>query len=333
VDDREEEAVREEAAFGAEEGVVGEEAEAEAGGADMKIAVASGKGGTGKTTVAVGLALSLAEAGGGAGEAPPPLLLDCDVEAPDAHLFLRPTVKRSVEAVLSVPRILPERCILCGDCVEACQFNALAVLGEEVHIFAELCHACGSCGLVCPTKAIVETPRRVGVLEEGRTDTLRFGRGVLDVGEAMPVPVIRQLKEWLQPARGQVLVLDTPPGTSCPMVETVADADFVLLVTEPTPCGLHDLELAVEVARELNLPAGVVVNRDGIGDAGVDDFCRREELPVLLRIPFRRDIAEGIARGRGLLEIAPEYGEIFREMATRIRHLIPVARSEERRPA
>lgn len=281
----------------------------------MKIAVASGKGGTGKTTVAVGLSLSLAEDSS-------PLFLDCDVEAPDAHLFLHPTIQEEAPASIPVPQIDESRCTLCGDCAEVCSFNALALLGDQVLVFPELCHGCGSCTLICPTGAITEVPRTIGTLEAGSVDGFRFARGVLNVGEAMPVPVIRQLKKWATPEPGQITVADTPPGTSCPMVETVLGSDFVLLVTEPTPFGLHDLELAVEVVRELGLPVGVVINRDGIGDDSVADFCASEGLPILLRIPFDRGTAEGIARGRTLIDIHPEYREALMRMTRRITELV-----------
>jgi MinD superfamily P-loop ATPase len=187
-----------------------------------------------------------------------------------------------------------------------CRFNALAVLGEEVLLFPELCHGCGSCALVCVARAIEEVPREIGFLESGHADGARFAHGYLNVGEAMGVPVIRQLKGWGESLEEHRTILDAPPGTSCPMVETVMGADYVILVTEPTPFGLHDLRLAVEVVRELGLPMGVIINRDGIGDGAVEEFCVSEELPVLLKIPFDRDIAEGMARGRTLLEIRPE---------------------------
>jgi len=285
----------------------------------MRIAVASGKGGTGKTSLAVSLALALREDGGPwADPGPPPLFLDCDVEAPDAHLFLHPEMDSSKDVALQVPVLDRDRCTLSGQCVDVCQYNALAILGGEVRIFPELCHGCGSCTLICPEEAIDEVPRVLGRLEAGWSGGIRFARGILNVGEAMAVPVIHDLKDWATPEAGQVTILDAPPGTSCPMVETVAGSDFVLLVTEPTPCGLHDLELAVEAIRVLGIPMGVVINRDGIGDQGVDSFCTAEGLPVLMRVPFHREIAEEIARGGTLLGIRPEYGELLRHLVKQL---------------
>lgn len=285
----------------------------------MRIAVASGKGGTGKTTVAVSLALSLAgDDPTGRNPLGPPLLVDCDVEAPDAQVFLQPTLERTAKASLLVPVVDDDRCTACGQCADVCAFNALAVLGRGVLVLPELCHGCGSCRLVCPENAIRETPRVVGRLESGSAGTVRFARGLLNVGEAMPVPTIRQLKAWAVPEPGRVTIIDAPPGTSCPVVEAIRDSDFVLLVTEPTPFGLHDLELAVDVLDELGLPAGIVINRDGIGDGEVEAFCRARNLPILLRIPFERAIAEGIAQGHTLLDVRPEYGDMLRDLANRI---------------
>jgi MinD superfamily P-loop ATPase len=286
----------------------------------MRIAVASGKGGTGKTTVAVSLALSIkraVDAGGGRGR--PPLFLDCDVEAPNAHLFLNPDLDEEMPATVPVPSIDTSTCTKCGDCAEVCRFNALAVLGEDVLLFPELCHGCGSCMHACTVKAITEIPKQVGCLEEGEADGIRFAHGKLNVGEAMAVPVIRQLKKWEENVPGQLTILDAPPGTSCPMVETVMGSDYVILVTEPTPFGLHDLALAVQVVRELGLPMGIVINRDGIGDLRLEDFCASENLPILLRIPFDRGIAQGIAQGKTLLEVRPEYEFQFREIVEHIR--------------
>jgi len=281
----------------------------------MKIAVASGKGGTGKTTIATSLVLSLANV------TPAPLFLDCDVEAPNAHLFLRPTFERRQEVGILIPRVDESKCTYCGKCAQVCQYHAIAVLGKKTLVFAQLCHGCGSCTLVCPERAISEVPDVMGVLEAGPARAgITFARGLLNIGEPMAVPVIRQLKKWIAPEPNQIVILDAPPGTSCPVVESVRGADFLLLVTEPTPFGLHDLRLAAQIARELKIPAGVVVNRDGIGDARVDAFCAAERLPILLRVPFDRALAEGIARGQTLVDIRPEYGARFRQIVAQIAH-------------
>jgi MinD superfamily P-loop ATPase len=285
----------------------------------MRIAVASGKGGTGKTTVATSLALSLASDS----TRPPPLFLDCDVEAPNAHLFLRPTFERRQEVGILIPRVDESKCTHCGKCAEVCQYHAIAVLGKKVLVFPQLCHGCGSCALICPEHAISEVPDVMGVLESGTARAnIPFARGVMNIGEPMAVPVIRQLKKWIAPQPNQIVIMDAPPGTSCPVVESVRGADFLLLVTEPTPFGLHDLRLAAQIARELNIPAGVVINRDGIGDAGVEDFCAAERLPILMRIPFDRAIAEGIAQGQTLVDMRPECLSSFQSLFNQVRILV-----------
>jgi len=291
----------------------------------MRIAVASGKGGTGKTTVATSLALSLQTSEVSTGlpksslASDPPLFLDCDVEAPNAHLFLKPTFERCQEVGLLIPRVDEAKCTHSGKCAEVCQYHAIAVLGKKVLVFPQLCHGCGSCTLICPEHAISEVSDVMGVLESGTADSgIHFARGVMNVGEPMATPIIRQLKKWAAPRPDQIVILDASPGTSCPVVESVRGADFLLLVTEPTPFGLHDLKLAVQVGHELNLPMGVVVNRDGIGDGGVDEFCAAEGLPILMRIPFDRAVAEGIAQGQALVEIRPEYLTLFQKMFLQI---------------
>ena len=285
----------------------------------MRITVASGKGGTGKTTVATSLALSLASNAVGL----PPLFLDCDVEAPNAHLFLKPIFKNRKDVSLLIPNIDESKCTSCGKCAEVCEYHAIAVLGEKVMVFSQLCHGCGSCTLVCPTKAIYEVPDVMGVLASGSTPSgINFAHGILNVGEPMAVPVIQQLKKWGTPQPGQVVIVDAPPGTSCPVVESVRNADFLLLVTEPTPFGLHDLKLAAQVANELKIPVGVIINRDGIGNAGVEDFCAAEGLPILMRIPYDRAIAEGTAQGQTLIEIYPEYILLFQQLLANMSRIV-----------
>ncbi|MFO7741311.1 MAG: ATP-binding protein [Anaerolineae bacterium] len=283
----------------------------------MIIAVASGKGGTGKTTVAVSLALSLAAEG--------PLFLDCDVEEPNAALFLNPTIDERREVGQMIPRVDLELCTACGRCAEVCQFNAIAVVGDNVLVFPELCHACGSCALNCPTEAITEELDVTGVIERGRNGRIEFAQGILNVGEAMAVPIIHQLKRWVIPSSTgtRPVILDAPPGNACPVVEVMNGADFVLLVTEPTPFGLHDLTQAVEVARdEMGLSVGVVINREGVGDQGVDAYCEAEDVPVLMRIPIERSIAEAYSEGVSLVEAAPAYRERFRALYADVVQLV-----------
>jgi MinD superfamily P-loop ATPase len=284
----------------------------------MIITIASGKGGTGKTTVAVSLALSLG--------AETPLFLDCDVEEPNAALFLNPAIEEQKEVGLLIPSVDPAKCTLSGRCAQVCQYHAIAVIVEQVLIFPELCHGCGSCTLNCPTGAISEVLHVMGTLARGSAGTVEFAQGAMNVGQAMAAPIIRQLKEWAIPpgASSHAVILDAPPGTACPVVEAMRGSDFVLMVTEPTPFGLHDLRLAVQVARdELGLPVGVVVNRDGVGDSGVGDYCSDEGIPILMRIPLDRRIAEAYSDGVPLVAAMPEYQERFLELFRRIEEIAP----------
>jgi MinD superfamily P-loop ATPase len=280
----------------------------------MIIAVASGKGGTGKTTVAVNLALSVDSAN--------LLFLDCDVEEPNAALFLHPTLDYREKVGILIPRVDEAKCTACGRCDEVCQFNAIAVVGQKVLVFPELCHGCGSCTLNCPEDAITEELNVTGVLESGPAGAICFWQGVMDVGQAMATPIIHQLKkqalDGLLP--DGLAIIDVSPGAACPVVEAVHGADFCLMVTEPTPFGLHDLRIAVEVVRdELYIPVGVVVNRDGVGDTGVDEYCAAEGVPILMRIPLDRRIAEAYSEGVSLVEALPEYREKFAALYGRIR--------------
>lgn len=268
----------------------------------MIISIASGKGGTGKTTVAVSMAFSLQD----------PVILDCDVEEPNSHIFIKPDIKYSKRVCVPVPEIDDALCDYCGVCREVCAYHALAVLKNKVLVFPELCHGCGACAYFCPRHAIRETAREIGFVETGEKDGIRFVHGRLNVGEAKSPPLIKAVKEHIRP--NAVNIIDAPPGTSCPVIESVKGSDFCVLVTEPTPFGLNDLVLAIEVLRKLHIPFGVVINRSGLGDGKTDEFCAAQKVPVLMRIPFKREIASAYARGVAIAEGFPEYKGKFRAL-------------------
>ena len=269
----------------------------------MRIAVASGKGGTGKTTVAVNLARVLGFK---------VQLLDCDVEEPNAHLFLKGTLGEEETVTIPVPQVNESLCDGCGECGRFCEYHAIVSFGSTPLVFPEMCHGCGGCAKVCPKKAIQETDQRIGVVETIESGNVTLMQGRLDVGVAMAPPLIRAVKARLQ--NGIPAILDAPPGTSCPVITTIKGADVVVLITEPTPFGLHDLKLAVDVVRELRIPFGVVVNRVGIGDDRVHVFCRQEGIPILLEIPDDRRIAEVYSRGEIIVEAMPEYRVHFKRL-------------------
>jgi MinD superfamily P-loop ATPase len=276
----------------------------------MIISVASGKGGTGKTTVATNLALSIGTN---------VQLLDCDVEQPNAHLFLHPVWDRNETVTTPVPKINLDKCTLCGKCRDLCEFNAITVVAETVMVFEELCHSCGGCMAVCPENAITEKGRELGVLQKGHLNGIEFIHGKLRVGEAMSPPLIKEVLSHGDPAR--LTIVDAPPGTSCPVIETMKPADFILLVTEPTPFGLNDLKLAVGATRILNIPCGLVINRSDAGDRKVKEYATAEDIPVLMEIPFDRDIAEAYARGAMLVDVMPEWKSKFLELYEKIKEL------------
>ena len=277
----------------------------------MIISIASGKGGTGKTTIATNLALSVES---------DVQLLDCDVEEPNAHLFIRPTIEETKTITTPVPEVDEAKCSLCGKCGEICQFTAIVVIGNTVLPFHELCHSCGGCMEVCPETAITETGRELGVLERGHRNGLEFIHGKLRIGEAMAPPLIREVRSYTRP--DAVTIIDAPPGTSCPVITSMNGADFVLLVTEPTPFGLHDLKLAVGAVRILGIPCGLVINRSDMGDDKVKHYAEAEGLPVLMEIPFDRRIAEAYSRGEMLVEVMPEWKEHFKSLFHRIEDLV-----------
>lgn len=279
----------------------------------MRIAVASGKGGTGKTLVAVNLAVALRDLA-------ETTLIDCDVEAPNDHLFLAPTFAHQQTVAKRVPRVDESVCTRCGACTAACEFHAITLMAGRALVFDELCHGCGRCSLVCPVNAISEHDHPLGEIEIGTSGSLRFAHGRLRIGEAMASPIIARLRETVPGS--EWTILDAPPGTACSVITTLHGVDVVVLVTEPTPFGLHDLRAAVGVVRTLGLPAGVVINRHGIGDDDVEQYCDEEHLPVLLRIPFDRRIAETGAEAQLLIEALPEWRPTFLDLANRVKELV-----------
>ncbi len=274
----------------------------------MIIAVASGKGGTGKTTVSVNLARTVGSH---------VQLLDCDVEEPNAHLFLRCAETAGDIVTIPIPEVDESLCNGCGECGRFCRYHAIVSFGSTPLVFPELCHGCGGCALVCPRGAIREAGRRIGVVETMETDGITLIQGRLDICVAMAPPLIRAVKARVSNAT--TTILDAPPGTSCPVITTLRGSDFVVLVTEPTPFGLHDLRLAVDMVRELAIPFGVVVNRMGVGDDRVHRFCREQGIPILLEIPDDRRIAEAYSRGELLVDALPEYGSHFATLLWNIR--------------
>ncbi len=273
----------------------------------MIISIASGKGGTGKTTVAVNLAASLENN---------VQLMDCDVEEPNCHLFLNPVISEKKTVTTPIPEIDRDKCTFCRKCALICRFNAIAVLKNAALVFPELCHSCGGCTAVCPENAITEIGRELGTLEKGRKNGIDFVHGILRVGEAMSPPLIREVRSCFDPDR--INIIDAPPGTSCPVIAAMKGVDFVVMVTEPTPFGLHDLKLAVEAVKLLNIPSGIVINRADMGDDGVREYAGHENLPILMEIPFDRKIAEVYSKGRLMVEEMPEWKEKFLDLYRRI---------------
>ncbi len=275
----------------------------------MIVAIASGKGGTGKTAVAVNMALSADNV----------QFLDCDVEAPNAHVFLKPKIRKVQPVTVPVPIVNKTLCNRCGKCADFCQYNALFVGSDEVLVFPDLCHSCGGCALVCPAEAISEEKYKIGLLKFGSTGIVELVYGELDVQKPMAVPIIREVKKRVRKSKD--VILDSPPGTSCPVIQTVKGSDFCILVTEPTPFGLHDLKIMVQVLESMEIPFGVVINRSGVGDKKVYEFCREKSIPILLEIPYDKRIAELYSQGIPFSQEIPEWKAKFQALFKTVRRL------------
>ncbi len=284
----------------------------------MVVSVASGKGGTGKTLLATSLALTLGDKG-------KVQLLDCDVEEPNAHILLHFPLNQSQPVCIPVPTVDETKCTYCGKCAEVCAYNAIAVVPRKVLIFPQLCHGCGACSHLCPESAITEEGREIGVVEKGYSGNVELIQGRLIIGEPMAPPIIREVKKHID-ARSMVII-DVPPGTSCPVVEAVRGSDFCLLVTEPTPFGLNDLSLAVEVVRKLQIPCGVIINRVGVGDESVERYCLEQAIPIMLKIPLDRDIAVLYSKGIPLVEGMPEWRDPFLTLFQDIEQIVSASQA------
>jgi MinD superfamily P-loop ATPase len=288
----------------------------------MIVSIASGKGGTGKTTVAVNLAVTAAQH-------QDVQLLDCDVEEPNSCIFIQPELNTQQHVNVPVPEIDDIKCTYCGNCADICEYNALAVIKDSVLVFPELCHGCGGCMRLCPEQAIQEKGRPIGVKESGQKGRIHFTHGRLNIGEAMSPPLIREVKKSIR--SGKLNILDAPPGTSCPVIEAIRHSDYCILVTEPTPFGLHDLQLAAETVSLLNIPAGVVINRAGMNDSSVIDYCRSQNLPVLMSIPLNRKIAEVYSRGEILVDALPSVKRSFIQLYKRLETILSGITPQEKR--
>lgn len=255
----------------------------------LKISIASGKGGTGKTTIATNLAVAMARHGKHV------TYVDCDVEEPNGRLFLRPEIAKIEEVYSMIPKVDLDKCTYCGICADICQYNAIAVLPDNVVLFPSLCHSCGGCFHICPEKAVTEILRPVGEIRTGNGYGVGFLEGSLNIGEALAPPVIREVKNRVHDS--ELVIIDASPGTSCPVIEAVRGSDYIILVTEPTPFGLHDLKMAVEMVRKLEIPFGVIINRSDIGNNLTESYCLAENIDVLMKMPFDRKMAEMYSEG------------------------------------
>lgn len=275
----------------------------------MVITVTSGKGGTGKTLVATSMAQSIDNV----------QFLDCDVEEPNAHIFLKPEIHQQIPVFTFIPEIDLKKCDFCKKCQEICRYNAIAVLKNKVLVFEQLCHHCGACVWVCPQKAITEKKVQLGIMEKGKSNKIEFLSGKLKVGQPTSPPLIKELKKYINKKKN--VILDSSPGVACPVVETLHNSDFVILVTEPTPFGLYDLQLAVEICEQLNLKKGVIINRAGKNEDTTENYCKKKNIPILLKIPFKREIAVGYSKGFSLVEILPQFKNKLKNLLDTIKEI------------
>ncbi len=279
----------------------------------MWITVASGKGGTGKTTVSVSLALAMENA----------VYVDADVEEPNGAIFLKPLIEKEIPYTELIPEIHTDKCTFCGKCADACVYKAIVILKplRKAMFFPQLCHSCGLCAYVCPVKdALIEVPKEKGEIRFGHSEKLQFIEGILNLGEASATPLIRGMKQYIP--KDKNVVIDAPPGTSCPVVEATEDSDFILLVTEPTPFGLNDLQLTVSAVREMNIPFGIAINKAEEKSTLIEDYAEREQIPILGKIPFERKIAEQYSKGVPVIYSLDNGKEIFAEIYTKIRGMV-----------
>jgi len=274
----------------------------------MILSIASGKGGTGKTTVATNIALSIKNV----------QFIDCDVEEPNANIFLNANINELEEVKIVYPEINQNKCNYCGKCSEFCAYNAIAVVKRKVLVFPELCHSCKGCEIVCPKNAVNWNNRSIGLIQKGQTDSIEFYQGLLNEGEMQAIPLIKSLKNKVN--KNKNVIIDSPPGTSCPVIESIEGSDYCILVTEPTPFGFHDLKLAIEVVKDMAIPFGIIINRDGIGYKKIEEYCQKENIKILLKIPERKKIAYLYSKGVSISSQSYEWHEMFGQVFDKIKN-------------
>ncbi|QSZ26987.1 ATP-binding protein [Aceticella autotrophica] len=279
---------------------------------NVKISVLSGKGGTGKTTVAVNLAKVIDNS----------LYADCDVEEPNGYLFLIPDITKEIPVKIKIPEIDYSKCTLCGDCVKACRFGALAHIGKRILVFDHLCHSCGACFEMCPHNAIIEKDKIIGGIRIGKSGSVDFIEGKLNIGEAIGVPILKEIKKIINSYNDKIVVVDSSPGTSCSVINSIDNSDMCILVTEPTPYGFHDLKLAVELVRSMNLPMAVVINKSGDEDEIIEKYCKEQDIDVLMKIPFKKEIAKAYSKGKLLVDFDKEIKDKFKQLSGQVMELI-----------